>query len=117
MSAANGRLGSVCAREPAREILPEQRGALRKARDYVATVVNDRTLFGWTAVGAILVGCWFIRGISKDIESVAVGLADARSEMRDGFASVNARMAFLVTREQADDLVARRIAEARLAPK
>ena len=95
----------------------EQRGALRKARDLVAGVLNDKTVFGWSAVGAILVGCWFIRGIAKDVDAVATGLADVRIEMRSGLDGINARMATLVTREQADDLVMRRLAEARLAGK
>lgn len=44
------------ARQPALEILPEQRGALRKARDFMASMtIGENAKFTWNAV-SVLVG-------------------------------------------------------------
>lgn len=105
MSAANGRLGSVCAREPAREILPEQRGALRKARDYVATV-SEKTVFSWGVVVVLVAIVWTYASGQSDLRALGVTVAEMRSDLRD----IRDRM---MTREQVEDVVARRIAESR----
>lgn len=102
---SSGRISSAFAREPALEILPEQRGALQRARDYVATV-SEKTVFSWGVVVVLVAIVWTYAGGQSDLRALSSTVTEMRADLRD----IRDRM---MTREQVEDVVARRLAEAR----
>lgn len=104
MSAVNGRLEAY-AREPRSEVLSEQRGALRRVRDYVATV-SEKTVFSWGVVVVLVAIVWTYASGQSDMRALGATVVEMRSDLRD----IRDRM---MTREQVEDVIARRIAESR----